>query len=363
MGDTMNLVVEQLMKATRPEEVFGSLDGASNSQEAQMERLYRQLARSVHPDLNGDQEGQTQAFQRLTELFRQGKLRIEEGRYGAPGVTTITTSSATIVLNEEAGQGEICQLYSGQTEEAGGRRREAFIKVARAPMDNDLVDNEIATLRLIHEGDPRYHPYFPSLIEGFTITDGEGVRRKGVALERAQGFFSLAAVRSLVPEGLPGRQVGWIMRRLLVALGYLNRAGIVHGAVVPEHILIHPKLHGLVLVDYSYAFTLEERPQVISAAYSDWYPPEVEAGGSVDSSLDLYLAASVLRFLLGKLRLTAGEATAFAAFEKGCQLTKPSRRPHDGWELKEEFDELLERLYGPKSYVELILPEGDRARR
>ena len=42
-------------------------------------------------------------------------------------------------------------------------------------------------------------------------------------------------------------------RRLLTALGWAHRARLVHGAVFPEHVLIHPELHGLVLVDWCYA--------------------------------------------------------------------------------------------------------------
>ena len=31
--------------------------------------------------------------------------------------------------------------------------------------------------------------------------------------------------------------------------------GVIHGAVLPEHLLIHPEFHGLVLIDWTCAVT------------------------------------------------------------------------------------------------------------
>jgi hypothetical protein len=38
------------------------------------------------------------------------------------------------------------------------------------------------------------------------------------------------------------------------------------------------------------------------------------------------------------------------AFAAGCTLATRSRRPDDAWELLREFDELIERLWGPRRF-------------
>jgi len=45
-----------------------------------------------------------------------------------------------------------------------------------------------------------------------------------------------------------------------------------------------------------------------------------------------------------------------AAFAAGCMLANPSRRPQDAWRLLAELDELLERLYGPRTFRPFALP-------
>ena len=80
-----------------------------------------------------------------------------------------------------------------------------------------------------------------------------GVRRHANLIGALGGFRSLAEVRSAFPAGLDPRDAAWMWRRLLVAIGAAHRAGVIHGAVLPEHVLIHPAEHGLVLVDWCYS--------------------------------------------------------------------------------------------------------------
>jgi hypothetical protein len=43
-------------------------------------------------------------------------------------------------------------------------------------------------------------------------------------------------------------------------------------------------------------------------------------------------------------------------FAKGCLLASQHRRPGDAWRLLEEFDELLEGLYGPRRFRPFTMP-------
>jgi serine/threonine protein kinase len=140
-------------------------------------------------------------------------------------------------------------------------------------------------------------------------------------------------------------------RRLLVAIGAAHRAGVIHGAVLPEHVLIHPAEHGLVLIDWCYSGQPGQPLPAIVARYCDWYPPEILARRPAGPDIDIWLATSCITELTGN-RMPA----RLAAFCRGCQLASPARRPQDSWQLLAELDDLLGRLYGPRKFRPFVIP-------
>jgi hypothetical protein len=156
--------------------------------------------------------------------------------------------------------------------------------------------------------------------------------------------------------------MGWIWRRLLAALAVAHRAGLVHGAVLPDHVLIHPTERGLVLIDWAYAVPLAAaRPiAAVSAAYEGWYPVEVWGKEPPTLATDLFLAARCMVDLLGGDPLTGDLPAALPArlrlFLAGTLRPEPRQRPHDAADLLAEFDALLAALYGRRRYLPLHLP-------
>jgi hypothetical protein len=147
------------------------------------------------------------------------------------------------------------------------------------------------------------------------------------------------------------------VRRLLVALGFAHRAGVVHGAVLPPHVMIHPADHGLVLVDWCYSTCVSGEPiPAIVERYSDWYPDEVLGSQEPFPASDIFLAARCMTHLMTG-RQTAGGA-ALGKFAAGCMPQQPSRRPQDAWQLLRELDDLLERFYGPRRFRPFTMPGG-----
>lgn len=141
-------------------------------------------------------------------------------------------------------------------------------------------------------------------------------------------------------------------RRLLVAMGFAHRAGVIHAAVIPEHVLIHPAKHGLVLVDWCYAITEPSGSAVaIPAAYAAWYPAEVRSGRTPGPDLDIWLATRCMTCLMGGLA-----PPQLAAFARGCMLPGQHQRPPDAWRLLGELDTVLERLYGPRTFRPFMMP-------
>jgi hypothetical protein len=132
--------------------------------------------------------------------------------------------------------------------------------------------------------------------------------------------------------------------------------------VLPPHILIEPAEYGLILNNWVYALKepIGGHLTAIVAAYEAWYPPEVFARQSPTPGLDIYLGASCMLYLLGgdprTGDLPASVPTAIASFFRGCRLSVPGRRPQQAWKLLNEFTQLIERLWGPRTFRPFAMP-------
>jgi hypothetical protein len=303
-----------LIEAARvPGDVFGS-DAA---------RAYRRLARLTHPDAHPGDARAAGAFAKLATLWRE-----HQGGFG--------------VL---VARGDIANLY---------RVSQGLLKVARDPADNDLMRAEATALTQLRDRvDTPLRAYFPELVQARRQQDPRsGVQRRANVIGALAGFRSLAEVRAAFPGGIDPRDAAWMWRRLLVAIGAAHRAGLIHGAVLPDHVMIHPAEHGLVLVDWCYSGPAPaSRIRAVVSRYLDWYPPEILAGQPADADLDIWLATRAMTDLIG-----GGMPAAMAAFARGGQLARPSRRPADAWLLLAEFDDLLGRLYGPRTFRPFAMP-------
>jgi hypothetical protein len=326
-----------LIEAARePADLFGS--GSGPGAEAEAARRYRRLARLVHPDASPGDPRAEPAFTKLADLWQR-----HQGRGAAAG-----SGYGTLVA-----RGDIANLYAT----TGG-----LLKIARDPADNDLMRHEAAALRQLAGVPDRFRAYFPQLIRAERHTDPHtGLVRRANVLARLDGFRTLAEVGAAFPGGVDPRDAAWMWRRLLVAVGASARAGVVHGAVVPEHVLIHPAEHGLVLADWCYSVRGVPGPcgwavpagrlQAAPGRYRSWYPPEVLTGQPAGPDLDIWLATRCMTELAGP-RMPA----PLAAFARGCQLASPRRRPQDAWALLAELDDLLGQLYGPRRFRPFAIP-------
>jgi serine/threonine protein kinase len=330
--------VAALRAARTPQDVFGDdrHDGA---------RVYRALAKLIHPDrvVSAESAAATVAFGRLTALW---SMLCGDG----DGHTvTIVTRTATYRVGDRIAVDELAEYREARTDNGS-----ALFKVARRPPDNDLFRREATALRHIGRSIPeRLRPYVPRIRDAFTHRDqSTGVDRAVNVFDPLSGFVSLASVRSKFPVGIDARDAAWMWRRLLVALGAAHRAGVVHGAVVPDNVLIQPDQHGLVLVNWCYAAVgdADVMPALIGR-YRDWYAPEIAARGEPTPGSDIHLATRCLEALLD-----SRAPAAIGRFVLGCLRPTPAARPHDAWQVLAEFDELLEKLYGPRRFRPFALP-------
>lgn len=124
---------------------------------------------------------------------------------------------------------------------------------------------------------------------GLALAEGmAGGARSALLLRHPAGFWgSLAAVRRLNPQGIDPRHGVWLWRRMLEVLAFVHDNGRVHGAVMPEHALVHPRDHGVLLIGWADARS--PRPSERQAAVardlmqSAWTIRALLAGHSTDA--------------------------------------------------------------------------------
>jgi hypothetical protein len=285
---------------------------------------YRRLAMLIHPDrIPGDRAAK--AFAKLAALWE---------RYC--GGTDVPFA-----------RGDIADLF---------RDGDTLAKYPRRPADNDLMGREAAALRRIARelGDGKGAAFFPRLLSSARQRDpGTGVVRQVNTLALAGGFVTLEDVQAAYPGGVDPRDAAWMWRRLLAALGWARRSGVVHGAVLPPHVLIHPGEHGLILADWCYSSAGPgRRVPALVTRYRDWYPAEAaDKTAEWGPAADIFMATRCMTALMGERM-----PWQLGSFAAGCMLPRPSMRPQDAHALLAEFNGLIERLYGPRKFRPFTMP-------
>lgn len=168
-GGDLDDALARLDRARVPADLFGD-DGAEAA------RRYRRLARLVHPDAPG---GRTRdAFIRLNALWRT---------YNRDDATLITTRRHAYRLGGDPIGGDLAELYAARPDDGG---RAVLLKMPRDPRDGDLLEREaVALRRLPEDGDGRFLPYVPRLVESFRHRDASsGAQRRVNAVAALDGF-------------------------------------------------------------------------------------------------------------------------------------------------------------------------------
>lgn len=345
--------LERIVAAKRPFDLFGELAGTPDEQRKRAREIFRRLAKATHTDKVDDARAKD-AFVRLKELYDLAVEAIRKGTYGAtrPPIVVRTKRGRYEIDPDPVFAGDATDYFAADFFSDEGGVAPVFVKLARFPGDNAIVEKEAATLRelLAHERAKRDTAFFPEVLDRFSVRAGSTKRSALVVGRGVERWYSLEDVGRRFPDGIDPKDVAWMARRLLYALGVAHTAGFVHGAVGPEHVLIQPELHGLVLVDWKYAVRIGERIARIPKGTRDRYPPEVvEKKDGVGPATDIYLATRTLNGLLGRYPRT-GAAARLEAFFRGSSQAAAALRPQDAFGLLVEFDELIGRLWGERRF-------------
>ncbi|HSU65764.1 MAG TPA: hypothetical protein VLJ39_02730 [Tepidisphaeraceae bacterium] len=284
---------------------------------------------------------------------------------------TVSVGRSVYQVLDRLAVGSLCSVYRCRFME-GKRERVGVLKVAREERANAWVANEAQVLRRLAVGreSARFGAFVPQLRDtlGMGGGPGEPVRQANVLAMREEirspdELYTLQEVRRHFPAGLDARHVAWIWRRVLTVLGFSHANDVVHAAVLPMHVLIEPREHKLILVDWCCAVADASRhtgaASIVTAGYAHWYKREGALREPPGPGLDIGLAARCMVELLGgdgeNVRLPAAVEPAIARYFQRCLGLEAAARP-GAWQLLEEFDKLVDVLWGPRRFRVLDLP-------
>ncbi len=337
---TLSELATLLDRATAVSEIFGN-DATGE---------YRRLAKLCHPDLfslESERAAAHRTFVRLTAWFEQAK---------AAAIPQVLSSSLRpYTLLRRIAVGDLADVFLAVSD-----RTQYVLKICRPIKGNPLLVAEQRCLKMLarRSGDRRYREYFPNSVDSFVAKDEFDGRQVNVFVRR-EGFTTLESIRQRYPTGIDARHLTWLFKRMLTVAGFAHECGVVHGAILPPHVLVHAENHGLQLVDWIHAVRAGQRLSFVPGGFHDWYPPEVLNKEPAVSATDIFLAAKCLIYAAGgdpvAERWPDSVPSAMRQFVNTCLYASPRMRPQNAWQLHEEFDELLRRLFGSPKYHRLVM--------
>jgi hypothetical protein len=387
----LEIIAGFIKRAACPEDVFGSLGTTREAREKGLAAHFRKLAKALHPDVyNGDTAARLEAESLFKELGRIHDVAVEAIKKGSYGRRERLSWKIPVlvkgkyVLESRLGAGHIADLHLASLESS--TKTDMFLlKIVRNSNDNDLLNAERVVLEKIHakmaaKGAKDWPQTIPVISETFLVDDGRSRRRVNV-MSHFEGFVDGAEIRKRIPAGVDGRTIAWMWKRLLVLLEWVSKAGFIHGAVLPPHVMFYPdndghthkdiRKHSIRLVDWCYAVEFKQRTRLSAwvPEYEAFYAPEIPKKQPLGPWTDLYMGAWTMLFLAGADMANVGARKAFmldgvpqSLLESilKCVSGNPVDRPQSIGKYFEEFSEVVAKEYGRPKYHDFNLPTKSR---
>jgi hypothetical protein len=265
---------------------------------------------------------------------------------------TVTIANVRYELRGRLATGHSSDVWLGRRATRLGER--VVLKLLRDAEDEPLLGNEQRMLRALSQSNERGTDFFSTLLPQ-PVAYGRCERADApwtmAAVFREPVGFShtLQGVRRALGTALDARHAVWIWRRTLELLSWVHQSGVVHGAILPEHVLIHARDHGTRLVGWSCAVARGGQLRVAAAADLGLYPEPVLSGAGLTPQTDLIMLARSLQRVLDMAAVPKPLARVLDREASG-------RGGEDAWALAEELSGAARDSFGAPKYVELVLP-------
>ncbi len=364
MNDELKVVYDMLRHATSPEDVFGDLSAATSIEDKleAAKKMYRKIAMTAHPDKyleDGDKKIAQVTFTLLQPLWEQAQRKISLGTYGdttkeAPSDVHVTSKKLDVTIGSILTKsGAMTDLHSCTFTHNGATVMGA-LKLARKGDNNVFVENEATYLEALHKTDSELKDLIPMYYDSLT-NDGLA----GNVLSYDPKLVSIEQVINAYPNGIDPKDMCWMWKRTLAAIWFAHQNQIIHGGVIPPHILLNLETHAIVLVDWTNSVRGNGTIKAIHSAYEDYYPPEVFIKKAPTPATDIYMSAMTMIRVLGgdvaKKEIPSSVPKEIRSILRACTLR--SLALEDARYIHQEFDTVIKRLWGPSKFRNFQLPK------
>jgi hypothetical protein len=344
----LQLIYDKLDGACCPEDIFGSGDDPGV--------VFKKLARICHPDRNpADYRKAVETFAKLSGLKDEADKRIGKGMWGKriPLPHCVPLEIGKYKAKPHPRIGDIADLYTVE----GGK---TLIKVARSHDDNDLLRSESSALRALAKIDGPVSQGIPELVDNFWI---EGTwKREANVVTRFSGFMTAQEVHTKMQ--VDARTSVWMFKRILSLLTWVHHFKLVHGAILPPHVMFYPdndghtdmdeRKHSIRLVDWCYSVDYSQRTRLSSwvPAWQDHYAPELLSKKYIGPESDIYMAAKLMVYLCGRKF-----PRALGLILKRCLDPNPGERYQKAGDVLKDWKEAAAKEFGSPKWKEFNVPQ------
>jgi hypothetical protein len=311
----------------------------------------------------------------LEETARAARLWLEQreglGTGGSP-FPRWAVAGEVYAVEGVLGFGDGSDVYLARRDHRVTER--VVLKVLRAAQDADLLAREATALQALGRSAAQGHEHFatrlPQWVASGTVAREDGGRSAVNVTRWRSGFVhTLAEVQRHYPRGVEPSAALWLWKRALELLGFVHRAGYVHGAVLPPHLLVHAWDHGVTLCGWGQAVRVrpgsvlgtEPLPST-SQGHQAYYPRAVWEGTAEPPSaaLDLTMTARCVLGALGgdPARGTSppGVPAPLARLLETYADERARGRSDDAWAALREVEAAGRAFQGPARYHPLAMP-------
>jgi hypothetical protein len=290
---------------------------------------------------------QTKSGFRVTDAFADEALE-------SPHLPRFWLKGARYRVDGRIARGESAEVLLARRDHRVGER--VIAKVLRASTDRDRLESEWSTIEALLASRARGGPHFTRLMpqpvangEARFGTKGEQGERFATLYRFESGFVhDFVAVQEAYPQGIPATAAVWMYKRILETLVFIHESGFVHGAILPRHLLVHSRDHGVRMCGFTCAGRAGEALVARVATDLAFYP---DAVATLTPSLDIAMSARcVLWLLAGDLAKTPEEITTVvsdAAAGRGAETALA---------VLDRLDAAALALFGPPRYVPFSMP-------
>ncbi len=268
-------------------------------------------------------------------------------------------------IHQMIGQGDSSDVYTGQR--ARWPTELVVVKTLRDEKEVDLLENEWRSIQTLLgsqvRGADTFSALMPQPVTHGKITDGQFLGRQASIFRWQSGFrHTLADVIKTYPQGIPPRASIWVWRRILESLSFIHSSGMVHGAVLPQHLLVQDNEHGIRLIGFGYSGRKGDRLPATVQEKQDLYPGAGKFKPVLTPQMDLCMSARCLSVVLGgdpsAEALPAAVPAPLASIIKRVACLDPDGKPgEDAWALREELGQLAKDVFGPSQFIPIIMPD------